>query len=245
MKYRTVFISDLHLGSKGCNSKNLLKFLKEIEAEKIILVGDIVDFWAIKRKSFWPQSHNNIVQQLLKISKNGTKIVYIPGNHDEALRGYLNLTLGSNIEIVEEHEHVSEYGEKILCLHGDKFDIIMKNYKVLTFFGDLGYTILLNLNPLISNVRKRFGKKNSWSLSGFLKKKVKSRLAIMNRFEESAKDYATSKEYDSVICGHTHIPEVIKFENFTYYNCGDWVDSCTYLVEEKGEIKLLKWEESQ
>lgn len=243
-RYRTVFISDLHIGSRGCNYKKILSFLKSFEADKLVLVGDIIDFWALKRKIFWPKGHNDIIHKIFKLSKKGTEVIYIPGNHDEAIRHHIGLTLGSNIQIYDQHVHITSEGIKVLCLHGDEFDIIMKNHKVLTFFGDIGYAFIQRINPIVSYFRKLLGFKTNWSLSGFLKKKVKERISLMNRFEQSIRDYSISKGCYSAIAGHTHIPEVIKMEDdFTYYNSGDWVDSYTAIVEDMdGKLKLIKWE---
>lgn len=241
---RTIFVSDLHLGSSGFQAPAFLEFLKAYKCEKLVLVGDVFDFWAMKRRMHWPQSHSNVIQKILKLAKGGVKIVYIPGNHDEGIRSYLDLTLGHNITIEDVHEHETADGRMMVCLHGDQFDVIIQNHKILTSIGDFGYNLSMKLNPLVKKLRQLWGKRNPWSLSGYLKVKVKERIKIMTRFEDSLSGFARQGGYDGVVCGHTHIPEILEKGEVTYYNTGDWVDSCTALLEDKtGKLTLFRWQD--
>lgn len=242
--YRTVFVSDLHIGSRGFKADNFIEFIKGVECEKLVLVGDIVDIWALSRRVYWPQSHTKALQALLKKANRGTRVVYIPGNHDEAIRGYLDaiVRIGDNILVESQHRHVTASGRKVWCMHGDEVDVIIKNHRALTFLGDLGYNLVMALNPLVKRARKALGRRDHWSLSGYLKHEVKKRIKIMSNFEMATSKVARENGCDAVVCGHTHIPEEIEMEDVYYYNCGDWVDSCTYLVEHHdGEIDLMQW----
>ena len=242
MKCKTLFISDLHIGSKGFNSNEFMTFIRNIECDKLVLVGDIIDFWALKRKIYWPQEHSNVIQKLLKMSKNGTKIVYIPGNHDEVLRDFVYIKLGDNLSLELTHTHTTVSGEKLLCIHGDEFDVIIKNHKILTYLGDLGYNMIMRINPIVRGFRKLLGYRTHWSFSGYVKKKVKEKIKLMSNFEVVLSSLAVKKKCDGVICGHTHIPQITKSQGVTYYNIGDWVDSCTFLIEKfNGELELVEW----
>lgn len=240
MKYRTIWISDIHLGSKGCQSELLLNFLKNNDSEYLILVGDIIDLWALSRKSYWPASHNTIIQKILKKARHGTKVIYIPGNHDDPIREYANMTFGG-IEIHTDYIHTLSTGKTIFCLHGDVYDIITQYSKWLSMVGDIGYTYLLWLNRVQNKIRRIFGK-DHWSFSSFIKHKVKEAVNFIGNYEKTVANEAEKLQVDGILCGHIHHPEIKQIGNTIYYNTGDWVESCTALVEhENGNIELIKW----
>lgn len=232
MKYKTGWISDTHLGSKACKAEELLLFLQENKFEKLYLVGDIIDGWRMKRKGFyWPRSHMRVIEKIFKLSRKGTEVIYIPGNHDEFVREFLDekneLMLG-NIKITNDAVHETVTGRKIWILHGDKYDTVVRNIKWLAVLGDVGYDLLVALNGTFNLVRKMFGL-GYWSLAGHIKNKVKSAVEFITKFEDLVINEAKEKGYDGVICGHIHCPK--NREDF-YYNCGDWVDSNSALVED-------------
>jgi len=239
-KHRTVWISDIHLGTSGCNAELLVDFLKSIECETLYLVGDIIDFWRLKRGWYWPPRHNDVVRCILKMAKKGTRVVYIPGNHDEALRDYVGLSFGG-VELAREAIHITADGRRLLVTHGDMFDSVVMFARWLAFLGDHAYTLMLKLNVGLNAVRRRFGLPY-WSLSSHLKKKVKNAVEYVSRFEEAVAHAAAERGADGVVCGHIHTAEIRQFGAVTYYNDGDWVESCTALVEnERGELAILDW----
>ena len=239
-KYRTIWISDIHLGTKGCQANLLLDFLKETESEYLILVGDIIDFWALKRNAFWPSDHNVVVQKILKKSRHGTKVIFIPGNHDETLRNYVGHNFG-NIELHEEYIHKLADGKKVLCVHGDLFDAVTTYHKWLAIAGDISYNFLLWLNRHFNCLRNRLGL-GYWSLSAFIKLKVKQAVNFICDYEENVVKYAKIKNVDAVLCGHIHHAEIKTIDNILYLNDGDWVESCTAIVENyNGKVELLRW----
>ncbi len=238
--YRTVWISDIHLGTKGSNAEALLDFLRTVECDKLYLVGDIVDGWRLKRGWYWPQTHNDIVQKILRKARKGTKVVYVPGNHDEFLADYYDNNFGG-IEIVENHIHVTVDGRRILVLHGHEFDNIIRYSKWLAFVGDYAYQAALNLNYFFNITRRYFGR-DYWSLSSYLKLKVKNAVSYISSFEEAVVRASRRHNVNGVICGHIHHAQVREIEEVTYYNDGDWVESCTALVEDHlGELHLIRW----
>lgn len=238
-KCKTIWISDIHLGSQHCQADKLLKFLKSYDSENLILVGDIIDFWSLKRKMFWPEDHNTVIQKLLRKARHGTKIVYIPGNHDESVRHYDLFTFGG-ISIADEYVYTSVYGKKILCIHGDQFDTVVKYHKWLAVIGDIGYYYLVWLNKLINKFRNRFGF-HPWSLSSYIKGRIKEVGVIMGDYKDSLSKYAKIKECDAVLCGHIHKAEMVEMNGLTYYNCGDWVETCSAIVEHfDGKIEIVK-----
>ena len=240
--FRTVWISDTHLGTPGCNSELLLDFLKGIECETLYLVGDIIDGWQLRKGWYWPPRHNDIVRCVLKMAKHGTRIVYVPGNHDELFRDYVGLHFGG-VEILPEALHVTADGRTLLILHGDEFDGVVMYARWLAFLGDSAYTLLLKINAVLNRVRRLLGKPY-WSLAAVLKKKVKNAVQFISSFEEVVARAAFERGADGVVCGHIHTAEVRQIGEVTYYNDGDWVESCTALVEHAdGRMEIIDWAE--
>jgi UDP-2,3-diacylglucosamine pyrophosphatase LpxH len=239
---RTAWISDTHLGTAGCNAELLLDFLKSVDCETLYLVGDIVDGWQLRKGWYWPPRHNDIVRCVLKKAKHGTRVIYVPGNHDEAFRGYVGLNLGG-IELVPEAMHETADGRKLLILHGDEFDGVVLYAKWLAFLGDSAYTLLLKLNRVLNWVRRKRGLPY-WSLSSHLKKKVKNAVQFISSFEEVVAHAAHERGANGVVCGHIHSAEIRQIGDVTYYNDGDWVESCTALVEHAdGQMEIIDWAE--
>lgn len=241
-RYRTIFISDLHLGTAGCNAGLLLDFLKQHECETLYLVGDIVDGWALRRGWYWPQTHNDVIRVILKMAKHGTRVVYVPGNHDEHFRDYTGLEFGG-IELLDEDVHVTADGRRLLVIHGDQFDNVVLYQRWLAFLGDHAYTLLLKSNRSVNWARRKLGLPY-WSLAAHMKKRVKNAVAFISRFEEVVAHAAAERQVEGVVCGHIHSAEIRDFGDITYYNDGDWVESCTALVEEAdGTLKIIDWAE--
>ena len=245
MKYKSIFISDIHLGTRFSKAKVLLNFFKHNESEQLILVGDIIDGWAIKRKLIWPQEHSDVIQKILKKAKKGTKVTFITGNHDEFLRPFVPLILGDSVSIANELEYIAINKKKYYITHGDFFDSITMTKKWLAILGDYGYDLLLHLNVVLNFLRKRIGIKKYWSLSKYVKDNVKSSVSFINDFEKVLTNHAQNKGYDGIICGHIHKAEIRDIEDIEYLNCGDWVESCTAIVETyEGEFKIINWLEN-
>ncbi len=241
LKFRSIWISDVHLGTAGCQAEYLLDFLKHSESEYLYLVGDIIDGWALKRSWYWRQTHNDVIQKLLRKARHGTQITYLPGNHDEAARQFLGLLFGE-IRIEDELIHTTADGRRLLVLHGDRFDGVVQCAKWLAIVGDRLYDLTLALNRHFNHIRGRFGL-GYWSLSQFLKHKVKSAVSFVTRFEEAIAAEARSLGLDGAICGHIHKAEIRELDGILYCNDGDWVESLTALVElETGELKIIYWQ---
>lgn len=239
-EFRTVWLSDIHLGSRGCQAGQLLKFLKSVQCEYLILIGDIIDLWAMKRSFHWPESHNAVVQQVLKMSKNGTKVIFIPGNHDEAMRAHTGTSLG-NISIENTYTHALLTGHSMLCVHGDMFDIVTRYRKWVAILGDIAYEFLLWLNIQQNKVRSAVGL-GYWSLSKYAKHKVKEAVNFISDYEVSVAEEAKKLSVDAVACGHIHNAELTRMNGIVYANTGDWVESCSGLVERlDGTIELFNW----
>lgn len=239
-RLRTVWISDIHLGTRGCNAELLLDFLRSIECETLYLVGDIVDGWRLRRGWYWPDAHNEVVRRLLKLAHRGTRVVLIAGNHDEMLRPYAGMSFGG-IEIALEAEHMTADGRRLLVTHGDAFDVVVLYQRWLAFLGDAAYSVLLRANVTLNGVRRRLGLPY-WSLSAYLKKRVKNAVAFIGEFEEAVARAAAERGVAGVVCGHIHCAEVRQIGAITYYNDGDWVESCTALTEAAdGTITILDW----
>jgi UDP-2,3-diacylglucosamine pyrophosphatase LpxH len=237
---RSVWISDVHLGTAGCNAELLLDFLKTVECETLFLVGDIIDGWQLRKGWYWPTRHNDVVRCILKKAKHGTRVIYVPGNHDEALRDFTGLNFGG-VEIAEEVIHLTADGRRLLVLHGDQFDGVVLYARWLAFLGDHAYTLLLKLNGGVNRVRRRLGMPY-WSLSAHIKKKVKNAVQYVCSFEAAVAQAASDRGADGVVCGHIHTAEIRQIGSVTYYNDGDWVESCTALVEHfDGRMELLDW----
>ena len=244
MKYKSIFISDIHLGTRFSKAKNLLNFLKHNECEHLCLVGDIIDGWAIKRKLIWPQSHSDVIQRILKKAKKGTKVTFITGNHDEFLRPFVPLLLGNTITITNELEYDAINNKKYYITHGDFFDSITMTKKWLAILGDYGYDILLHLNAVLNFFRKNIGIKKYWSLSKYVKDNVKSSVSFINDFEKVLSNHARNKGYDGIICGHIHKAEIRVIDEIEYLNCGDWVESCSAIVETfDGKFEIINWQD--
>lgn len=239
---RTAWVSDTHLGTAGCKAEMLLDFLKSVECETLYLVGDIVDGWQLRKGWYWPSRHNDVVRCVLKKAKHGTRVIYVPGNHDEAFRGYVGIHLGG-VELVNEAIHVTTDGRRLLVLHGDEFDGVVLYARWLAFLGDSAYTLLLQMNRVLNWVRRRRGLPY-WSLSAHLKKKVKNAVQYISSFEQAVAHAAHDRGVDGVVCGHIHSAEIRQIGDVTYYNDGDWVESCTALVEHSdGRMEIIDWAE--
>lgn len=241
-KYRTIWISDIHLGTSGCNATLLLDFLASVECETLYLTGDIIDGWRLRKGWYWPDEHNEVVRRLLKMAHRGTRVVYVVGNHDEMLRDYAGLSFGG-ITIHNEAIHETRDGRRLLVTHGDAFDGVVLYAKWLAFLGDKAYSVLLRVNHIFNRVRRRFGMPY-WSLSAYLKKRVKNAVQFVYQFEEAVVREASQRGVDGVVCGHIHCAEIRQIGDMTYYNDGDWVESCTALVEDRtGAMSILDWAE--
>ncbi|HQT74040.1 MAG: UDP-2,3-diacylglucosamine hydrolase [Acidiphilium sp. 37-67-22] len=241
-RYRSVFISDTHLGTRGCRADFLADFLRRTSAEHIYLVGDIIDGWRLQRGWYWDKHHDDVVTQLLRSARAGTKVTYIPGNHDEAVRRYLHLSLEiAGIRFADEAEHVTAAGERLLIIHGDQFDSVVCYARLLAVLGDWAYGAALVLNRWFNVARARLGYPY-WSLSAYLKRQVKEAVKAIDRFEVALAAEAASRGFDGVVCGHIHHPEMRVVNGIRYINDGDWVESCTALVEHHdGRLELLDW----
>jgi UDP-2,3-diacylglucosamine pyrophosphatase LpxH len=236
---RTAWISDVHLGTRSSKAGAFLEFLRDHDFETLYIVGDLIDTWQMRRGIYWPQQHNDVIQKLLRKSRKGTRIVYIPGNHDEFLAGFCGYY--GHIAITKHFIHTTADGRRILVIHGHELDTVVQNARWLAFAGDLGYQFLLSLNPLINFVRRRFGL-GYWSLSAYAKKRVKDAVNFIGEFENAIVRYAQQYSVDAVLCGHIHSAGVRQIGAVTYYNCGDWVESCSALVENfDGTIELLNF----
>ncbi len=240
--YRTIWISDVHLGTRGCKAEYLLEFLRRNNADTIYLVGDIIDGWRLKKSWYWPQTHNDVVQKLLRMVRKGTRAIYVPGNHDEWLRHYTRLKFGG-VEIVDEAIHVTADGRRLLVMHGDAYDAVVTHARWLALLGDGAYTVALWLNRHFNTWRRRLGYPY-WSLSAYLKYRVKNAVQYIVSFGEAITDEARSRGLDGVICGHIHHAEMRDLGGIAYCNTGDWVESCTALVEHfDGRLELIRWSE--
>jgi UDP-2,3-diacylglucosamine pyrophosphatase LpxH len=240
IRVRTLFLSDVHLGTKGCQAETLLDFLRCYDADTIYLVGDIVDGWQLKSGWFWPQAHNDVVQKLLRKARKGARLVYIPGNHDEFLRDYYGTHLGG-IEVVEDAVHISADGKHYLVIHGDLFDVVIRHARWLALLGDKAYDFAIWLNTHFNTIRRALGL-TYWSLSQWAKLKVKNAVNFIGAFEQALAGEARRRGADGVICGHIHHAVMRKDAGFSYMNCGDWIESCTAVVEHfDGGFEIVKW----
>ncbi|MFT5888960.1 MAG: UDP-2,3-diacylglucosamine pyrophosphatase LpxH [Zhongshania sp.] len=243
-RYKTVWLSDIHLGFKDCRADYLLDFLSQLECETLYLLGDVVDLWALKRSFFWPASHYEVVRQLFKMASEGTRVVYIPGNHDEPLRDYVGHILGP-IEIKREAIHTTVGGKRLLMFHGDCLDEHIKLRIWEHFLGDPAYDFLLFLNRWVNFCRRRFGR-NYWSLATYIKQHIPSAKQVIKAFEIAAVKEASRRGLDGVVCGHIHQPALSRVNGLLYCNDGDWIENCTLLGETHGgNFELLQWTEHQ
>jgi UDP-2,3-diacylglucosamine pyrophosphatase LpxH len=243
--YRSIFISDVHLGTKGCKADELCDFLKKNTAENLYLVGDIIDGWRLSQKFYWHQSHTNVIRRILTAAKRGTHVVYIAGNHDEALRETMiyDLTFG-NIEIKNIYRHHGLDGKEYIVCHGDMFDTALQGkLKFLYHLGAVAYDFLLSLNEVLAWFRRKVGMPY-WSLSAYLKNKTKEAVSYVSDFEELIASYCKNKKADGIICGHIHKADIKQIGGVVYMNDGDWVESCTALVENyDGTWEIIKWQQ--
>jgi UDP-2,3-diacylglucosamine pyrophosphatase LpxH len=240
MHYRTVFISDIHLCAYGCRSEECYNFLSSNTFYTLFLVGDILDLWKLRRSIYFPPSHFKLLRYILELAAKGVKINYIVGNHDEYLREFIPFCF-NNIFVMDEMEYTLANGNRLLVIHGDQYDAIMINAKWLMKLGDIGYDILMRSNNLVHWVRSLFGYEY-WSLSAYLKRKTKSAVNFISKYEQVVSDVVRTKKVDGVVCGHIHHAELKEIEGFTYINCGDWVESCTAIAEDaSGNLSLISY----
>jgi UDP-2,3-diacylglucosamine pyrophosphatase LpxH len=241
-RFRAIWISDFHLGTRGCKAEFLLDFLRHTESEYLYLVGDIIDGWRLRRSWYWAQSHNDVIQKVLRKARKGTKVVYIPGNHDEWLREYTELQMGG-VLLLPEALHVTADGRRLLVVHGDAFDGVMRYAKWLALLGDWAYELTLRLNNVFNRARRLFGYPY-WSLSAYLKFKVKNAVQFISDYANLIAAAAKERGVDGVVCGHIHHPEIRQIGAVLYCNDGDWVESCSALVEHfDGSLEIIRWAE--
>jgi UDP-2,3-diacylglucosamine pyrophosphatase LpxH len=239
---RTVWISDLHLGTPGCQAEALLDFLRCVECETLYLVGDIIDGWQLRRQWYWPQTHNDVVQKLLRKARKGTKVIFVPGNHDEFARKYLDHNFGG-VDVVEDAVHTTADGRQLWVTHGDHFDGVIQCAKWLAHVGDWAYETILRINRRLNSWRARMGLPY-WSLSRYLKQKVKRAVSYVSDFEAAVAREARARGVHGVVCGHIHHAEIRTIDGMLYCNDGDWVESLTALVEQAdGHLEILDWSE--
>ena len=242
-RVRTAWVSDLHLGTYTSNAGAFLRFLRTHEIETLYIVGDLIDVWQLRRGIYWPQEHNDVIQKILRAARKGTRVIYIPGNHDEFVTRFAGHY--GNISIEERAIHTTADGRRILVMHGHELDTVVQNVRWLAFAGDLGYQFLLSLNPALNFVRRLFGR-GYWSLSAYAKKRVKDAVNFIGAFEEAIVRYAERFEVEAVVCGHIHSAAIRQLGPITYYNCGDWVETCSALIENHdGSIELLRFDPSE
>jgi len=241
-KYKSIFVSDTHLGTEGCSAKELADFLKNNTSDRLYLVGDIIDGWQLSKKVYWPQEHSNVIRRILTAAKRGTKVYWIVGNHDEMLRSWFDFRLQfGRLRILNDYIHHGINGKKYLVTHGDIFDPLMNSGKFLMYFGDFLYTWLMKFNRCVNWVRRKLNLKY-WSLSAYLKSQVKETIDMLFKYKQTMVAYTKKKGYDGVICGHIHTPAIEVINGIEYMNDGDWVESLTALVEtHEGEFKLVKY----
>src|ERR1044071_8179123 len=244
LRFRSVFISDVHLGFRGCSADYLLDFLGSMHTENLYLVGDFIDLWSLQKSFFWPQRHNDVLRAILNIAQRGTRVIYIPGNHDRLFRDFTGSSFG-NIQICREAIHETADGKRLLVLHGDEFDAAIKAGPWLEWLGDAAYSCTLRLNRTLNRLRRRVGY-NYWSLAEFLKLKVKNAARYIANFERTLALEAQRRGVDGTICGHIHRAKIAMIDSVLYCNDGDWVESCTTLTEDaSGRFSLWRWTETR
>ena len=239
LEYRSVFISDLHLGSRGCRARELNAFLKRIRCEKLYLVGDVIDMWRLRQRWYWPKHHNKVARRLFRMaSSKKTEVIFIPGNHDEAARQFVGMVFG-DVKVTRDATHETADGKRLLVTHGDQFDMIVQHAKLVSMLGSWAYDWLVTLNRHYNALRNKLGLPYK-SFSQAIKMKVKSACKFISRFEDVLCSEAARREYNGVVCGHIHKAEARPHDAVAYFNCGDWVESCTALVEyDDGKIQLI------
>lgn len=236
---RTLWISDVHLGSTHCKAEQLLQLLKRIDCERIYLVGDIIDIWAMHKRLYWPESHNHVLRALLKKSRSGVEVIYIPGNHDANFREFCGSEFG-NVQIHQNIIHETRDGRRMLVTHGDELDFAVRYSRINRILGDVAYELLMNANRWLNKLRTQFGKPY-WSLARWAKSRVGKAAQAIAHFQEAAVHLARQKRVNGIICGHLHYPVIRQYGDVTYYNDGDWVENCTALLEDQqGELHLVQ-----
>jgi len=239
-RFRSIWISDVHLGTRGCKAEFLLDFLRHTESEYLYLVGDIVDGWRLKKSWYWAQSHNDVIQKILRKARKGTKVIYIPGNHDEMLRDYTGLQFGG-VMVESEAIHMTADGRRMLVIHGDAFDGVVRYARWLALLGDWAYDLMLKINNYYNHARRHLGYPY-WSLSAYLKSRVKNAVQFVGDYANAITAEARARKVDGIICGHIHQAEMRDMNGVLYCNDGDWVESCTALVEHfDGSLEILHW----
>lgn len=240
--YRTVWISDVHLGTRGCQADLLLDFLNEVTADTYYLVGDIIDGWRLRKSWYWPESHHAVITTIMDKAKNGAKVIFVPGNHDEFAREFVDMTFG-HVDVKMNDIHETADGKRLLVIHGDEFDGVVKYARWLAYLGDTAYNLAIVLNRYYNGIRRRLGY-GYWSLSAYLKNRVKNAVQFICNFENAVAHEAAKRKVDGVVCGHIHHAEKRMIGDVLYCNDGDWVESCTALVEDmNGKLELLHWAE--
>lgn len=241
-RYRTLWISDVHLGTVGCQAERLAEFLKHNDCETLYLVGDIIDGWKLKSTFYWPQEHSNVIRRILTKAKRGTRVLYVTGNHDDFLRKFVDFDLHiGNIRVVDEIVHRTADGRELLVMHGDRFDVITRYHKWIALAGDAIYEGTMHFNRWFNRARGVLGMRY-WSLSAYAKQKVKAAVSVISDYEDSLARECKRRQLDGVVCGHIHHAEIRDLHGVTYMNCGDWVESCTALGEDfNGNIRVIEW----
>ena len=239
-RYRTIFISDMHLGTRGCQAHLILDFLRHNDADTFYLVGDIIDGWRMKASFYWPQAHNDVIQKLLRKVRHGARMVFVPGNHDEFARQFSGLTFGG-VEIARQTKYTAADGKRYLVMHGDEFDVVVRHSKWLAYLGDWAYDFAIFVNTHFNAIRRKLGFPY-WSFSAWAKLKVKNAVNFIGAFEAALAEEARRRGVDGVICGHIHHPTIRDLDGITYVNTGDFVESCSYVVEhDDGRLEVLRW----
>ncbi|WP_353248434.1 UDP-2,3-diacylglucosamine diphosphatase [Salinisphaera sp. T31B1] len=243
VRYRSVFVSDVHLGTAGSQAEQLSAFLKHCQCEHLYLVGDIIDGWRLQSTFFWPQEHTNVIRKILTKSKRGTQVYYVTGNHDDFLRKFVDYELRmGNIRVLNDAVHTTADGRRLFVIHGDLFDVVTRYHRWVARIGDVAYITLLRVNRYFNNARARLGYPY-WSLSAYAKHKVKSAVNFISEFEKAVAHECRRRGFDGVVCGHIHHPEIKRLEGVTYYNSGDWVESASALVEHlDGRMEIVYWD---
>lgn len=244
LKLNTVWISDIHLGHKDCKANYLLDFLERIECQTLYLVGDIIDIWSLTRSFYWPSEHNQVIRAIMKIARDGTRVIYIPGNHDRLFREYAGEKFG-NIEVHLQYLHTTATGKNLLVMHGDELDDVMRLSRFHRLIGDRAYDLLLFMSRLSYKLRQKFGY-TYWSLAGYIKSRLSNAAQAIHCYETAAMEWAASQSADGIICGHIHHPELRIENGLLYCNDGDWIENCTALVETRnGHLAILHWSDLQ
>lgn len=244
-RVRALFISDVHLGTRACQAERLLEFLRAYESDYIYLLGDIVDFWAMNRSIQWTRAHNTVVQKVLRKARHGTQVIFIPGNHDEVLREYAGVSFG-DIRVESEWVHVAADGRRYWLIHGDEYDQVTRHHRWVAVLGDVAYNALVRINLFISRLRRLFRRPGYWSLAGYAKQKVKKAASFIFDFEDAIVHAARQRGMNGVMCGHIHWPSDRDVDGVRYLNCGDWVDTCSGIVEHlDGRIEVVRWEDME